>query len=881
MIRLPIIGLIVLLAFYAEKGLTVEPAMRVLHKAEFIDANLLENGNFEGMDDEAIRSWSPYGQGYEIARGDGRGGSTAAYCEDESGGGRYGISQVLDLERDVPVPLLVRGWSKAKDVSGSRGSGYSIYVDITFQDGTPLWGQTGEFNTGTHDWEKQEFFIVPSKPVKSLHLYGLFRGYKGRVWFDDFELFELGGREIPVLDGLPIELVEGRTEEEDEFMGVFKLSTEDGLTMAYDFVRGNITSLKIDGRELAQRQVPSGFLVRDAAADSDFYSFEGGVCTELGLALESRPEEADNCIHVPGQITDTTGEDRTITLMFALPLNAVGWKWHDDVRSSRVIEEGSEYINGVNIHTGANGAMSLYPFGNVSDNNTGLALAIDMDVAAQYRIAYNSFTKQFFIAYDFGLVRETDNFPGSAPFRFALYKTDPEWGFRSAAKRLYEIFPDYFVCRSKDQGIWMPFTDVSTVQGWEDFGFKYHEGNNNVPFDDEANILSFRYTEPSTWWMRMDPEIERTHENVMNMLHDSAKSDEPRRRRPAEATVISGSFDEQGRYQYLVRNTPWSNGAVFSSNPNPYIPGNSEAKMSWNEEVKQRLYGPDAKGDQDGEYLDSLEGYVTANENFRREHFHYVTVPLTFSTSSKKPVIHKASSVYEFSKWLAQDVHSMGKLMFANSVPHRFAFLCPFFDIMGTEMNWVGNDGSWRPASDEWMNFKRTMCYQKPYLFLMNTRYERFTPDLVEKYFQRSLFYGMFPSMFSHNASEDPYWRAPEFYNRDRHLFKKYIPIIKRIAEAGWEPVTYGTTDNSKVYVERFGPDAEGKVYFTVLNDSTEEQEVLVTIMGHNLKTAAPESVEDLISGDNVGVSADDGYLKIELAMLPEQVRALVFRCEM
>jgi hypothetical protein len=225
-------------------------------------------------------------------------------------------------------------------------------------------------------------------------------------------------------------------------------------------------------------------------------------------------------------------------------------------------------------------------------------------------------------------------------------------------------------------------------------------------------------------------------------------------------------------------------------------------------------------------------------------------------------------------------MHSMGKLMFANSVPHRFAFLCPFFDIMGTEMNWVGSDGSWRPASDDWMNFKRTMCYQKPYLFLMNTRYERFTPDLVEKYFQRSLFYGMFPSMFSHNASEDPYWRAPEFYNRDRHLFKKYIPIIKRIAEAGWEPLTYALTDNDKVYIERFGPDAEGNVYFTVLNDSSEEQDALITIAARKLKVTIQESVEDLISGDNVRVSADGEYLKIELAMLPEQVRALVFRCE-
>ena len=880
MIRLPAIGLIVSLILCAGEGLTGEPAVKVLRIAEACTTNLLQNGDFESIDEVAIRSWEPYKQGYEVTRDAGRDGSTGAYCKNENGRGESGIGQSIELDRDIPIPLSVRGWSKARDVSGGKDSGYSIYVDIIFQDDTPLWGQTGKFSTGTHDWEMQEFLIMPSKPVKRLTVYGIFRGHTGHVWFDDFQLCELGGGGISMLDGVPIETTESRVVKEDEFMAVFEMSTGDGLTVAYDFGSGNIISLRLDDRELAQSGAPSGFLARDVAADSDFHAFEGGICAELGLALEARPDEneTDDYVHIMGQISDITGQDRAITLMFALPVDAVGWKWHDDIRRSRVIEEGVEYINGVNIHTGATGMMSLYPFGNISDESNGLALAMDMGMAAQYRIAYNSSTKQFFIAYDFGLASETDKFPGSAPFRFALYRTDPQWGFRSAAKNLYDIFPDYFVCRSKDQGIWMPFTDVSTVQGWEDFGFKYHEGTNNVPFDDKANILSFRYTEPSTWWMSMEPDVTRSHENIMELLQKYAKSDDTRRQRPAEATMVSGSFDEQGRYQYLVRNTPWSNGAVFSSNPSPYIPGNSEARMNWNEEIQQRLYGPDATGDQDGEYLDSLEGYVTADENFRREHFRYVTVPLTFSTSSKRPVIHKASSVYEFSKWLARDVHRMGKLMFANSVPHRFAFLCPFFDVMGTEMNWIGSDGGWRPASDGWMNLKRTMCYQKPYLFLMNTRYERFTPDLVEKYFQRSLFYGMYPSMFSHNASEDPYWRAPELYNRDRHLFKRYIPMIKRAAEAGWEPITYAVTDNNAVYVERFGPDAEGNVYFTLLNDSSEAQEARVTIMSTELNIVGPETVADLVSGEKVEISTDDEGLRIKLGMSPEQVRLFAFK---
>ena len=67
----------------------------------------------------------------------------------------------------------------------------------------------------------------------------------------------------------------------------------------------------------------------------------------------------------------------------------------------------------------------------------------------------------------------------------------------------------------------------------------------------------------------------------------------------------------------------------------------------------------------------------------------------------------------------------------------------------------------------------------------MNTDYERFGTNYVERYFQRCLFYGMFPSMFSHNAADNPYWRNPAWYNRDRPLFKKYIPLIRRVAEAG------------------------------------------------------------------------------------------------
>jgi hypothetical protein len=83
----------------------------------------------------------------------------------------------------------------------------------------------------------------------------------------------------------------------------------------------------------------------------------------------------------------------------------------------------------------------------------------------------------------------------------------------------------------------------------------------------------------------------------------------------------------------------------------------------------------------------------------------------------------------------------------------------------------------------------------------------------------------MFPGMFSHNASENPYWQNPAWYNRDRALFKKYIPLIKRVAETGWQPVTAARCDNEQIWIERFGSAANGVVYFTVFNDSPRPQQ--------------------------------------------------------
>jgi len=99
-------------------------------------------------------------------------------------------NQTVNLNQDLPCPILIRCASRAENVSGTKGRGYCLYIDIYYQDGTPLYGQTFPFPTGTTDWQVGEMIIEPKKPIKNVNVYLLLRNKSGTVWFDDVAVME-------------------------------------------------------------------------------------------------------------------------------------------------------------------------------------------------------------------------------------------------------------------------------------------------------------------------------------------------------------------------------------------------------------------------------------------------------------------------------------------------------------------------------------------------------------------------------------------------------------------------------------------------------------------------------------------------------------------
>jgi len=713
-------------------------------------------------------AWRPYEKGFV------REGNVFVCDNGTDAGVRRGVAQTVVLNQSVPRPIVAAAWSKAENVGGSANSDYSLYLDLVYADGTPLWGQVAPFSVGSHDWQRKEVVVLPAKPVKHVSFYMLLRRHSGKASFRDPALYVPRlPRGAAMFDGVPVETVSPPRR---------------------------------------------GFVGRDVAADSDW--IELGADTGIpGILLNATRTQREGATWVDATLHDITGNDRAVTVAVTLPVEGDGWRWLGGPRQSTATLAPNEYATTARVGGVGRTRLSRYPFAAIARGNKGRAIAIDMDKPAFFRTGYAAGSRELYVAYDMGLTREQP----TVGMRLCFYDFDATWGFRSALKRYYELFPGHFESRVKTQGLWMPFAKISAVEGWQDFGFRFKEGMNETAWDDAHNIITFRYTEPQTWWMRMAKDTPRTMEAALAQVKAMAARGDKR----ALAFSTSAYHGEDGRPVGLFRDTPWCNGIVWSMNTAPGIRGGvTHFKHCWNEGLRASLYGADRKANLDGEYVDSSEGYVTAPLDFRREHFAAMRTPLTFASDSHRPAIFRGLVVYEYVRAQAKDVHAMGKLMMANGTPGRLCWLAPWLDVMGTETDW-NRGGVWRPMSAEEMMYRRAMCGKKPYCFLMNTVFEEFPQARVEKYMKRCLAYGMFPGFFSHNASEGHYFSRPALYNRDRPLFKKYVSLCKHVAEAGWEPITLVRSSSPAVHIERFG-----SRHLTVFNDSGERRTTVLTLDG-------------------------------------------------
>jgi hypothetical protein len=208
--------------------------------------NVVPNWSFEyDLDNDGIPdSWRSYGGGfiYDTAGANAWSGRRSIRCSAAGQDSSRGVYTTVRLDQAVAEDLSLSGWSKAANVSGAKNNDYALYVDVTYTDGTPLYGQCAQFSTGTHDWEYSAYTIRPAKPIRQLTVYCLFRNHSGDVWFDHLALRKASAG------------VRSKADFTAPPAGLCARSTAGGVLLRYQTVR--------KGRVRAAIMDPSGRLVR-------------------------------------------------------------------------------------------------------------------------------------------------------------------------------------------------------------------------------------------------------------------------------------------------------------------------------------------------------------------------------------------------------------------------------------------------------------------------------------------------------------------------------------------------------------------------------------------------------------------------------------------
>lgn len=495
-----------------------------------ISENLIANPGFETVSGDVPLNWALVGGAGTVVY-------DASEGHDRPGSIKVDVPGTADVKSGYPKSDLIDAkpgtmytFSAWGKSSGVDGS-HSPAVRVVELDSSSGWiTQHNLVFDRDSDWQEKKTSFTTSSDVSKLYVYANIWESYGTFWVDDVTLGTCGTEEIQLESAV----------EKNHDGSITQYVTSSDIAFRFDYI------------------------------------------------------PKDRYIEVHGDIQDLRGVDRAIQVQYVLPVDTTGWQWGDYIRKSREIGSGVRYENVYKI--GEVRTQNTYPFTFVGEDTQGLSLAVPMDVPRIYRIGYDTDAGGYSIEYDFGLANCTDKIgAGHANFTFIVYKVDePEWGFRAVAEKYYELYPEFFVKRNEQEGLWVRH-DTSDIPNASDFGFAFDDsGHHSVSrrvYDHQHGIYPMQYTEPWGWWRSFgDNPTEPSYDEKIAALRDDYENgtgmwrDVVTTKFAAEAVLNTAPYDENGNqclnYSYLWhRWGSWSQN--YPTNPDPNIPSPDRGDVSY------------------------------------------------------------------------------------------------------------------------------------------------------------------------------------------------------------------------------------------------------------------------------------------------------------
>ncbi|MFW6107623.1 MAG: hypothetical protein ACOC70_00350 [bacterium] len=643
--------------------------------------------------------------------------------------------------------------------------------------------------------------------------------------------------------------------------------------------------LRPDGKSAGWRPIAA-----EVSASGDGLQVAGGS-SELALELAATVRGGP-FIDVTGELRDLTGRDRAVRLRFTLPVHLVGWRWENTAFRSATIEEGERYpsaerdllyLDRVGPRKGRDPTRSglpvnKVPFTVVAGEDAAIAMAYPVHEPRVFLVQAGE--DGLSITFTLGLTRLTDSTPSRASFRLILYPVDPAWGIRSAAARYRRFFPELFASANRRHGnycvlvTYSPESQRRWPQNAEHFGFLFAENDfqwtggamrpKAAEHAERLGLIVFHWRGPWYWFHAVEKGISRPAQ--LATLKAQAEGRAPGAhgtsnqycgcpdRISAQAAYHSYLVNERG--QLDRQHYPKGYGAyLMPMNMNPDLPRPNRASLAtdWQYRYIDLWDAPDFPGPRNFAWdaLDHWGGF--GRLNFRREHFRYETVPLVFDAETGRLCIHNGFTHWAFAKMHAGMVRDKGGLIMSNCNLEQSMMLCgQFIDVFVKE----------RPAKrwdDERLSVERMLAGPKPITFIGG--WQPAAGPALEATLRKLLLVGVMPGT-----------RGTE---EQRGLMKKYTPVLQRVAEAGWQPVTCARADG--LLVERFGREP-GDLFFTVANrgDEPVDGTLRLDLAGLGIDPGAEGlRVTELVEHRDVGVALSRGAAELKLRVKAGETLAL------
>ena len=649
------------------------------------------------------------------------------------------------------------------------------------------------------------------------------------------------------------------------------LSFTTGPTAARAYVQVSLSSGRgkawvddVSVRDLFAGRVPTalgGKVVADA---------EGLTQTQTrdGMTVVARYSNVGGAVRVDATLTDSTGRDRAFELSFRLPIAPEGWNWEKNLFESAPIRAGTRYEE---LDTAfGDQTHSIYPLATIRSDAAELSLAVPMQPQLQ---RFGCDTREGLRSvWDVGVSPATTRTPSSARISFWVLASDPRWGFRGAAERYFAIQSEAFQSPEHRAGSWIvcsPDKAVRDVPDPLDFGWGYHESSSTLDFDIHNKILSLRYVDVSGYFRSLpgvtaQPEYDVLHRTLdEDAAAGSGSINGAPRRDLAQAAINCSPYDDQGRYPVFEKPYFWYGNRlqIYPMSPDPEIPAPSFWSVALDYWIERPIATASKSGGRlDGVFLDDLSDNFASIENYRRPHWAYGDEPLAFSYASGKVVRFNGLAMARFCAALRKRLHELKMVSFGSTSLGATGWFARHLDAMGGEVPGA--------EPEERVSVRRFFSYGKPWSNLLVPRgKEGLSSDVVAAYLAQALRLGFFPGFSGR------YWTDRSSYERDRPLFRRYVPLIREATEAGWRPVPAAASSAADISLERFDTEKSGVFYLTAYNKGSSRTEFRVKLDSARLRLKEGRTeIQDRLRARAITGEWRDGNLEFPDSLAPGEV---------